>query len=115
MRSLPALLHDTHRTGIIAKEHVKPASAYPFHVRHAGFRGNRDVGAMAEQVRKFFAADARPFFLVVGFSDPHRAGNPRNGWKGFANGDYAGVRRIRYAPDDMRVPAWLPDAPEVRE
>ena len=115
VRSLPALLHDTHRTGMIGKEHVKPASAYPFHVRHTGFRGHRDVGAMAEQARKFFVADARPFFLVVGFSDPHRAGSPQNGWKGFANEDYAGVQRIRYAPDDMKVPAWLPDAPEVRE
>jgi N-sulfoglucosamine sulfohydrolase len=117
VRSLPALLRATHRTGIIGKDHVKPESVYPFHVRHTeGFQGNRDVAAMAARAREFFAGDARPFFLVVGFADPHRAGNPRNGWKGFANDpDYAGVRRIRYAPDDVKVPAWLPDTPEVRE
>jgi N-sulfoglucosamine sulfohydrolase len=116
VRSLPALLRETHRTGIIGKEHVQPESVYPFHVRHAeGFQGNRYVVAMAERAREFFAADARPFFLVVGFSDPHRAGNPHNGWKGFANQDYAGVQRVRYAAADLKVPAWLPDAPEVRE
>ena len=116
VRSLPALLRATHRTGIIGKDHVQPESVYPFEVRHAGFRGNRDVAAMAERAREFFASGPHPFFLVVGFSDPHRAGNPQNGWKGFANHpDYAGVQRIRYAPDQVQVPAWLPDALEVRE
>jgi N-sulfoglucosamine sulfohydrolase len=118
VRSLPALLRGTHRTGIIGKDHVKPDSVYPFEVRlTAGFLGNRDVAAMADEARKFFSApDARPFFLVVGFADPHRAGNPQNGWRGFANdGAYAGVQRIRYTPAEVRVPAWLPDAPEVRQ
>ena len=117
VRSLPALLRDTHRTGIIGKDHVQPESVYPFEVRQTtGFQGNRYVAGMAERAREFFAADARPFFLAVGFSDPHRAGNPQNGWKGFANDqDYAGVQRVRYAPSAITVPAWLPDSPEVRE
>jgi N-sulfoglucosamine sulfohydrolase len=71
---------------------------------------------MADRARAFFGADARPFFLVVGFSDPHRAGNPQHGWRSFANDQpYAGLRPVRYAPDEVKVPAWLPDAPEVRQ
>jgi len=117
VKSLPALLRG-YRTGIIGKEHVKPGAVYPFEARVSeGLQGNRDVAAMARHAAAFFAArDARPFFLVVGYSDPHRAGNPQNGWRGFANDrPYAGVERVRYAPADVIVPAHLPDAPEVRE
>jgi hypothetical protein len=62
---------------------------------------------MADRARAFFGAGARPFFLVVGFSDPRRAGNPQHGWRSFANDQaYAGIRPIRYAPGEVKVPAW---------
>jgi N-sulfoglucosamine sulfohydrolase len=116
VKSLPALLRGRYRTGIIGKDHVKPDSVYPFEVRlTSGFRGNRDVAEMARRAREFFTADDRPFFLVVGYSDPHRAGEPRSGWGGFANDqDYAGIERITYRPEDVIVPPFLPDQPEVR-
>jgi N-sulfoglucosamine sulfohydrolase len=113
VQSVPRILRGRgYRTGIIGKYHVQPDEVYPFEYRVlTGLKGNRDVGAMAEKAREFFAAkDDRPFFLVIGYSDPHRARED------FANnGDYQGVNRIRYRPQDVRVPAYLPDQPEVRE
>lgn len=112
VQSVPRLLRARgYRTGIIGKYHVQPDEVYPFEHRVlTGLMGNRDVSAMAEKARGFFAAeDDRPFFLVVGYSDPHRAG------EGFANNrDYAGVERVGYRPQDVRVPPYLPDQPEVR-
>ncbi|MGH8186204.1 MAG: sulfatase-like hydrolase/transferase, partial [Steroidobacteraceae bacterium] len=73
--------------------------------------GNRDVAFMAEEARKFIAADReRPFLVVVGFSDPHRAaenfGNTRA---------WPSVERVTYDPRKVTIPAHLPDVPEVRQ
>jgi len=52
----------------------------------------------------------RPFFLLVGFNDPHRAA------KGFANDkQFRDVPVVKYDPKDVVVPYHLPDKPEVRE
>ena len=61
--------------------------------------------------KKFFADSGdKPFFLLVGFTDPHRAA------AGFANdGKYpAGVPRVKFDPAKLPLPNHLPDAPEVR-
>jgi N-sulfoglucosamine sulfohydrolase len=55
------------------------------------------------------ASGERPFLLIVGFSDPHRAaenfGNTRT---------WPSVTRATYDPAKVVVPAHLPDTPEVR-
>jgi N-sulfoglucosamine sulfohydrolase len=112
VRSLPLMLYEAgYRTAYIGKHHVEPIEAYPFEEQLPCPGGPRSVAKMAESARKFIAAsDNRPFFLMVGFTDPHRAKD------GYANeGKYPGVKQVRYKPEDIPVPAWLPDKPEVRQ
>ena len=56
------------------------------------------------------AQATKPFFITVGFSDPHRAeenfGNTRA---------WPDVPRITYNPAEVRIPAHLPDLPAVRD
>jgi len=108
--SLPALLNARgYRTAVIGKLHVEPPEVYPFGQVLPSAGGNRDVATMAQRARQFFAASDQPFCLVVGFSDPHRAG------AGFANDrTFPEVETIRYRPEEVIVPPFLPDSPEVR-
>jgi N-sulfoglucosamine sulfohydrolase len=112
VKSLPARLKQAgYRTSVIGKLHVLPPSVYPFDEKVEGREtgGNRDVDAMAERVGQFVARDAsKPFFLLVGFSDPHRAAG------GFANKGKLDVASERYKPEDVIVPPFLPDKPDVR-
>lgn len=100
------------RTGIIGKVHVGPPDVYPWAVREES--GSRDVGWVASRAQAFFdaaKADEQPFFLTVGFIDPHR--DATRG--GFGNdGDYPGIEDRIFAPDEVSVPRFLPDLPEVR-
>lgn len=108
--SLPAALQAAgYRTAIIGKLHVQPESVYPFEQLPCP-GGPRNVIKMAEQVSKFLADPGpKPFLLVVGFTDPHRAK------KGFDNdGKYPGVKKVEYDPAQMVIPPFLPDTPEAR-
>jgi N-sulfoglucosamine sulfohydrolase len=110
VKGLPALLGPAgYRTGVIAKLHVQPKEVYPFDVEIGG--NGRNPVQIAEQTTKFIAdCGEKPFFLLVGFTDPHRAA------KGFANdGKYpASVPAIKFDPKTVPVPYHLPDQPEVR-
>jgi len=65
---------------------------------------------MARQAAKFISeCGDRPVCLVLGYTDPHRAG------KGFANAaDYPGLKKLTFDPKDVTVPDHLPDTPDVR-
>jgi N-sulfoglucosamine sulfohydrolase len=110
VRGLPALLKPAgYRSGVIAKLHVQPKETYPFDAELPG--NGRNPVQIAAQARKFVAdCGDRPFFLLVGFTDPHRAA------KGFANdGKYpADVPAIKFDPKSLPLPYFLPDRPEVR-
>jgi N-sulfoglucosamine sulfohydrolase len=113
VESLPLLLKKAgYATACIGKKHVKPDEVYAFDYALEGreIAGNRDVAAMARKAGDFLAAHRdRPFLLIVGYSDPHRAA------LGFANTrDYPGTAPRRYAPAAVRLPYHLPDLPEVR-
>ncbi len=88
VRGLPALLKPAgYTSGVIAKLHVQPKEVYPFDVEVAG--NGRNPVQIAQQAKKFVAdCGDKPFFLLVGFTDPHRAA------KGFAN--------------DLKFPAEVP-------
>jgi N-sulfoglucosamine sulfohydrolase len=111
VQSIPRLLQQaSYRTGVIAKLHVQPPEVYPWDADLTRVNG-RNVAVTAEHARKFMQESGeRPFFLLVGFNDPHRAA------KGFANDkQYKDVPVVKYDPKDVIVPYHLPDQPEVRE
>ena len=112
VRTLPQLLKAAgYRTALVGKKHILPEDALPFDEELAPERsGMRDVAFMAGEARKFLGKSAdRPFLLIVGYSDPHRAeqnfGNTRA---------WPGVKRETYDPAKVVVPAHLPDLPDVR-
>ncbi len=113
VQSIPRILKaQGFRTGVVGKLHVQPADVYPWDYEQTAQFGNRDVWDMGQKVREFLAeSEGQPFYLHVGFSDPHRAGGPG----GFANHrDYQNVDAREYSPADVTVPEFLPDQPEVR-
>ncbi|KAJ5708719.1 Alkaline phosphatase-like alpha/beta/alpha [Penicillium malachiteum] len=60
-------------TGLIGKAHVGPSSVYPWDMRAES--DSRDVASVADQAATFFEdskSSNRPFFLTIGFIDPHR-------------------------------------------
>ncbi|UCE07111.1 MAG: sulfatase-like hydrolase/transferase, partial [bacterium] len=126
VQSLPALLkRNGYQTGVIGKLHVAPDEQLPFDfkVPSREIMGNRDVKTMADKAGEFFNKNrGKPFFLLVGYSDPHRSARGMSDMKnvedfsGFGNdGNYPGIEPMKYNPEDVHVPEFLPDTPEVRE
>ena len=120
LKSLPVLLAEVgYRTARIGKLHVGPESVYRFDVALPG--GARSPVQMAENCKEFVSArDDRPFFLYYCTADPHRSGarvadDPHRP-DAFGNRPqgYPGVEAITYEPDDVHVPAFLPDTPTCR-
>lgn len=112
VKSVSSILNKQgYHTGVIGKVHVQPEEIYPFQeVISEGLKGNRDVWTMAEKAWEFFSAyPEKPFFLVMGYSDPHRD------WISSNKVIYPNVQKIKYNPDDVIVPPFLPDMPEVRQ
>ncbi len=111
---LPTLLKKAgYKTGIIGKFHVEPAENFAWDMYVSGRRvgGNRNVTEMAKVADSFFEENQEnPFFLTVSYSDPHRAG------EGFGNEtNKSEIEPTVYSPDEVQVPDFLPDQPEVRK
>ena len=119
VQSLPNLLGKSgYRTCLIGKYHLAPEYVYHFEFeRQQGTQGHRNTVRMARNAREWIAEqDDRPFFLYFCPTDPHRGGDSSQ----FANHPenpnfYPEIPRQIYRPEDMVVPAWLPDQPEVRK
>jgi N-sulfoglucosamine sulfohydrolase len=103
-----ALLKEAgYQTGVIGKMHVNPIDRFKWDLDSQG--ANRNVHGMADRARTFIQASAgRPWFLQIGYGDPHRAGD------GFANRDYPGVKRTKFDPAKVQVPSFLPDNAATR-
>lgn len=109
IKSLPGYLRPAgYRTAIIGKTHIVPASVYDFdeEIRSPGRNGIE----MAAKAEKFISSQKdKPFCLILGFTDPHRAA------KGFANeGKHSGIKPMPFSPTEVPVPAHLPDTATVR-
>jgi N-sulfoglucosamine sulfohydrolase len=109
IRSMPSYLKQAgYRTGIIAKNHCIPKEVYPWDEEIRS--GGRNGAQMARQAEKFIQeCGDRPFCLVMGYTDPHRAA------RGFGNDvDYPGLQKKKFDPAKLPLPNHLPDTPEVR-
>lgn len=102
-----------YRTGIVGKVHVGPEAVYPWQFRQES--GTRDVNQVTAWAADFLpssAAQDKPFFLTIGFIDPHR--DATRG--GFGNEiECAGLAQDSFDPASVSVPGFLPDLPEVRQ
>lgn len=113
IETLPSLLRRAgHAVALVGKKHVGPDSAFPYEVELVPERsGIRDVRELAVAAGSFIrSTNDRPFFVTVGYSDPHRAaadyGNDRR---------WPGVKPARYDPRRVPIPSHLPDIPAVRQ
>jgi N-sulfoglucosamine sulfohydrolase len=109
VQSVPRLLKAAgYRTGVIAKLHVQPPEVYPW---DAEVRANgRNGVVIAAEAKKFMAASGdKPFFLLVGFTDPHRAG------RGFDSAkSIKGMPTFTFDPKVLPLPYHVPDQPDAR-
>jgi N-sulfoglucosamine sulfohydrolase len=114
VQTLPWMLKQAgYATALVGKLHVKPLALLDYDAWLLPEQaGNRDVAAMGHAAGHWMRAQGeRPFFLTIGYSDPHRAGDPSQ----FGNTrDWPEVKRERYDPAEMVVPSHLPDLPNVR-
>lgn len=112
VQPLPMLLKARgYQTGLIGKLHVGGSEEqlpFDFVISEAEVQGNRDVQTMAIKAGEFFNLDSsQPFFLLMGYSDPHRGGSFGN------NIEYPGISTKTYQPDEVIVPNYVPDIPEA--
>ncbi|MEJ6010791.1 sulfatase [Novosphingobium aquae] len=119
--SLPVALENAgYRTARIGKYHVAPDSVFRFGKNlGAGKKAQRgELGRspveMADLSNGFISADG-PFFLYFATMDPHRSA-PHGKVNRFGNRDdgFADTPTVTYRPEDVVVPAFLPDIPAVR-
>ncbi|OQV06697.1 hypothetical protein CLAIMM_11237 [Cladophialophora immunda] len=116
IETAPKLLNDAgYKTGIIGKVHVGPQDVFPYHVRDEST--TRDVSWNADRLQALIGSAKKenmPFFATVGFVDPHRGYASRRGF-GNEEGPFSErVKKNHYSPDDVDIPVFLPDLPEIR-
>lgn len=97
-----------YRVGMVGKKHVLPESLYPTDFQPAV--DARDAVTMAKLAESFMTSpDEKPFFLSVGFSEPHRVS------LGWPIPPFSGLEHVKYDPDQITVPPHLPDQPATRQ
>ena len=131
VQSLPLILNQTGHfwTGIIGKKNVGPESVYPFAFSHTEEnypinQVGRNISLIKILTREFLQqAGTRPFFLYIGFHDPHRCGHDSpqfgvfcekfgDGSKGM--GLISDWHPISYSPEDVYVPYFVQDTAAAR-
>ena len=114
IKTSPTFFHEQgYLTALIGKVHVGPASAYEWEVKHES--STRDVAWVADRAEEVFAQskkDDKPFFLTVGYIDPHRD-MTRSGFGNDATYPDAIEDKI-YELSDVKVPEYINDLSETR-
>ncbi|CAL7941258.1 unnamed protein product [Xylocopa violacea] len=130
VRSLPKILKENKiRTGIIGKKHVGPNDVYPFDFvqteeNNSILQVGRNITKIKLLVRKFLNENkTTPFFLYIGFHDPHRCGHTHpeygNFCEKFGNGD-VGMGTIPdwypiyYQWEQVKVPYFVQNTEAAR-
>jgi N-sulfoglucosamine sulfohydrolase len=91
-----------YRTGVIGKFHVNPASAFAWDLRAEG--DSFDPEKLNATTRQFLnTAGTTPWYLHIGFGDPHRGPGGR-----------FRVDKPAFDAAQLRVPSYLPDTPQTR-
>lgn len=129
--SLPRILKTgAIRTGIIGKKHVGPEDTYPFDFaeteeNNSIMQVGRNITFMKELTRQFLSQNStQPFFLYIGFHDPHRCGHTspqfgvfceKFGTGGTGMGIIPDWKPAYYPPEDIIVPKFVQDTPAARK
>ncbi len=102
VQGLPNLLRTAdYFSGLIGKFHTGPDSSFRWERLMTNTKG-RDPQSFAKHARDFIkASEKQPFFLVVGFQDPHRP--------------FSGDDDSKYDPKKVDLPPFLPDADATRK
>ncbi|KAK9422394.1 putative Sulfatase N-terminal domain-containing protein [Seiridium unicorne] len=115
VESGPALLNkNQYLTAILGKVHVGPDHVYPWEIREES--ETRDVAYISDRAINVFErskSENRPFFLTIGFIDPHRD-RTRSGFGNEGPFDER-VKRIEYDTSDVEIPEFLSDLPGTRQ
>ncbi|MFY0601297.1 MAG: sulfatase [Cyclobacteriaceae bacterium] len=120
VKSLSNILSESgYLTARVGKYHVAPEEVYKFDKVLEANR--RNTVEMADKSAEVLNSD-QPFFLYFCTSDPHRGGafEPERGWEspdsfGNKKSGYPNVTPVKYNPEDVLVPSFLPDTRQSRE
>ncbi|KAL9071899.1 MAG: hypothetical protein Q9157_005305 [Trypethelium eluteriae] len=114
--SLPKLLRERgYLTVIGGKLHVGPPNVYSWEVVEES--ETRDVAWVADRCESFVQqarSESKPWYLTVGFIDPHRDVTTRGGFGNQKTYDKR-VSLLDVRPEDVEIPSWLSDLPETRK
>lgn len=111
VQGLPNLLRAAgYWTGLIGKFHTGPDSSFQWNRLMTKTNG-RDMNRFAQLAKDFInERGKKPFFLVVGYQDPHRDKD------GFGNKPFTSdPKEVKYDPKNVVVPHYLPDCDDVRK
>ncbi|KAH8170988.1 sulfatase domain-containing protein [Sarocladium implicatum] len=103
-----------YQTGIVGKVHVGPKEVFPWEVREES--ETRNVKWTAERAEAFFSQaneTERPFYLTVGYVDPHRDIWTRGGFGNKETCD-GGFTASDIQKTEVEIPSWLTDLDETR-
>lgn len=105
------LSKNNYRTGMIGKYHLYPEdTTIDFKPKVNSYH----VKGMADLASQFLNQKSdQPFFLVMGFHDPHPTSRTQPEWG--VKVKEPGMDLETYAPENINVPRYLPDRPEVRQ
>jgi N-sulfoglucosamine sulfohydrolase len=109
-----------YRTARIGKLHVAPDDVFKFDRTLTDPPHSRDDVKMSESCRGFIEESEDPFFLYWCSHNPHRSGDVMEDHpckpNRFGNPEkaFSGDNERPYSDDEVEVPPYLPDTPEVR-
>lgn len=134
LESLPNILSaNGYRTARVGKYHLAPEQVFHFEETLSKGTANdpasigRSPVEMAELCLEFISKKSEvPFFLFYATDDPHRSNKilpngqvdfnsfPEPNDFGNRKEGYPGVKEVKYSPEEVIVPSYLPDTKESR-
>lgn len=107
---------------MIGKVHVGPDHLFPWTIRQETNRAgeethSRDTAVVADKASAFFESAKikdKPFFLTIGYIDPHRHHRQRGGFGNRDDYDKR-IKDVQYDAKDVELPSWMSDVAEARQ